>query len=159
VAVNHLAGFSLTYFLSDRILAGAPARVVNVVSDAMSNIRPPIFGRPLPVPLPQRSRRRTRTQSGRRIFRLSRLRQGETAGHHLRLRIRRPVARRRRERERRTPRTCQHSHRRRRHAQSAHAIQFTDPPTAADPPARRLGSTSPGHRPGTCHRVRPLLRT
>lgn len=49
--LNHLAGFSLTYLLSDRIRADPPARVVNVVSAAMSNVRPPLFGRPRPVPL------------------------------------------------------------------------------------------------------------
>ncbi|SEO68902.1 SDR family NAD(P)-dependent oxidoreductase [Amycolatopsis saalfeldensis] len=51
VAVNHLAGFGLTYLLRDRLRADPPARVVNVVSAAMSNIRPPLFGRPRPVPL------------------------------------------------------------------------------------------------------------
>ena len=51
LAVNHLAGFSLTYLLRDRIRADPPARVVNVVSAAMSNLRPPLFGRPRPVPL------------------------------------------------------------------------------------------------------------
>ncbi|HJP78959.1 MAG TPA: SDR family NAD(P)-dependent oxidoreductase [Pseudonocardiaceae bacterium] len=51
LAVNHLAGFSLTYLLRDRIRADPPARVVNVVSAAMSNLRPSLFGRPRPVRL------------------------------------------------------------------------------------------------------------
>lgn len=51
VAVDHLAGFGLTYLLRDHLRADPPARVVNVVSAAMSNIRPPLFGGPRPVPL------------------------------------------------------------------------------------------------------------
>jgi NAD(P)-dependent dehydrogenase (short-subunit alcohol dehydrogenase family) len=51
LAVNHLAGFGLTYLLRDRIRADPPARVVNVVSAAMSNVGLPLFGRPHPVPL------------------------------------------------------------------------------------------------------------
>ena len=51
VAVNHLAGFGLTYLLHDRLRADPPARVVNVVSAAMSNIGPSLLGRPRPVQL------------------------------------------------------------------------------------------------------------
>jgi NAD(P)-dependent dehydrogenase (short-subunit alcohol dehydrogenase family) len=52
LAVNHLAGFSLTYLLRDRLRVAAPARVVNVVSATMSDVRAvPLFGRPRPVQL------------------------------------------------------------------------------------------------------------
>jgi retinol dehydrogenase-12 len=52
LAVNHLAGFGLTHLLRDRLAAGAPARVVNVVSATMADVRAmPLFGRPRPVPL------------------------------------------------------------------------------------------------------------
>lgn len=52
VAVNHLAGFGLTVLLLDRLRAGAPARVVNVVSDAMSDARMNTRrGKPRPVTL------------------------------------------------------------------------------------------------------------
>ncbi|MFJ5987096.1 SDR family NAD(P)-dependent oxidoreductase [Lentzea sp. NPDC092896] len=52
LAVNHLAGFTLTYLLHDRLRAAAPSRVVNVVSATMSDTRSvPLFGRPRPVPL------------------------------------------------------------------------------------------------------------
>ncbi len=37
LAVDHLAGFGLTTLLLDRLRAGAPARVVNVVSVSMSD--------------------------------------------------------------------------------------------------------------------------
>ncbi|MFJ6900619.1 SDR family NAD(P)-dependent oxidoreductase [Streptomyces hokutonensis] len=39
LAVDHLAGFALTVLLLDRLRAGAPARVVNVVSESMSDTR------------------------------------------------------------------------------------------------------------------------
>jgi retinol dehydrogenase-12 len=39
LAVDHLAGFALTLLLLDRLRAGAPARVVNVVSESMSDAR------------------------------------------------------------------------------------------------------------------------
>ncbi|MEY9835832.1 SDR family NAD(P)-dependent oxidoreductase [Streptacidiphilus sp. EB103A] len=39
LAVDHLAGFALTLLLLDRLRAGAPARVVNVVSQSMSDTR------------------------------------------------------------------------------------------------------------------------
>jgi NAD(P)-dependent dehydrogenase (short-subunit alcohol dehydrogenase family) len=52
VAVDHLAGFGLTLALLDRLRAGAPARVVNVVSEAMSDARLSTNrGRPRPVTL------------------------------------------------------------------------------------------------------------
>ena len=52
LAVNHLAGFTLTYLLADHLLAAGKARVVNVVSATMADARPiPLFGRPQPVPL------------------------------------------------------------------------------------------------------------
>jgi len=52
LAVNHLTAFSLTYLLRDQLFAGAPARVVNVVSATMSDVRPiPLPGRPRPVSL------------------------------------------------------------------------------------------------------------
>lgn len=52
LAVNHLAAFTLTHLLQDRLRAGAPARVVNVVSASMADVRAvPLFGRPRPVPL------------------------------------------------------------------------------------------------------------
>ncbi|GAA0965096.1 SDR family oxidoreductase [Acrocarpospora macrocephala] len=52
LAVNHLAGFTLTYLLERHLLAAGNARVVNVVSATMSDARPvPLFGRPQPVPL------------------------------------------------------------------------------------------------------------
>ena len=52
VAVNHLAGFLLTVALLDRLRAGTPARVVNVVSAAMSDARLSTNrGRPRPVTL------------------------------------------------------------------------------------------------------------
>ncbi|WP_214403146.1 SDR family NAD(P)-dependent oxidoreductase [Pseudonocardia lacus] len=52
LAVNHLAGFTLTHHLADRLLAAGEARVVNVVSAAMSDARRvpvPRLGRPRPV--------------------------------------------------------------------------------------------------------------
>jgi len=52
VAVNHLAGFGLTALLLDQLGAGAPARVVNVVSTLMNDAR--LFsrrGQPRPVTL------------------------------------------------------------------------------------------------------------
>ena len=52
VAVDHLAGFTLTTLLLDRLRAGAPARVVNVVSDTMCDTRQLKIGRtPRPVTL------------------------------------------------------------------------------------------------------------
>ncbi|MGM1063455.1 SDR family NAD(P)-dependent oxidoreductase [Saccharothrix sp. Mg75] len=52
LAVNHLAGFTLTHLLADRLLAAGTARVVNVVSAAMSDARAvPLPGRPRPVTL------------------------------------------------------------------------------------------------------------
>ena len=39
LAVNHLAGFSLTNLLLDPLRGGAPSRVVNVVSAAMADTR------------------------------------------------------------------------------------------------------------------------
>ncbi|PRY44571.1 SDR family NAD(P)-dependent oxidoreductase [Umezawaea tangerina] len=52
VAVNHLAGFTLTALLLDQLRAGAPARVVNVVSASMSDTRQvPIRDAPRPVRL------------------------------------------------------------------------------------------------------------
>jgi NAD(P)-dependent dehydrogenase (short-subunit alcohol dehydrogenase family) len=52
VAVNHLAGFGLTTALLDQLRAGAPSRVVNVVSDSMNDARPVTRrGRPRPVTL------------------------------------------------------------------------------------------------------------
>lgn len=52
VAVDHLAGFGLTVLLLEQLRAGAPARVVNVVSEAMNDARTNTrFGRPRPVAL------------------------------------------------------------------------------------------------------------
>jgi NAD(P)-dependent dehydrogenase (short-subunit alcohol dehydrogenase family) len=52
VAVDHLAGFGLTLLLLDRLRAGAPSRVVNVVSDSMNDARTvTTLGRPRPVTL------------------------------------------------------------------------------------------------------------
>jgi len=52
VAVNHVAGFGLTNLLLDRLRAGAPARIVNVVSEAMNDARTMTnFGKPRPVTL------------------------------------------------------------------------------------------------------------
>jgi NAD(P)-dependent dehydrogenase (short-subunit alcohol dehydrogenase family) len=52
VAVNHLAGFALTTALLDPLRAGAPARVVNVVSATMADTRRfPVRRRPRPVRL------------------------------------------------------------------------------------------------------------
>jgi NAD(P)-dependent dehydrogenase (short-subunit alcohol dehydrogenase family) len=52
VAVDYLAGFGLTVLLLDRLRAGAPSRVVNVVSDAMNDARMNAGrGRPRPVTL------------------------------------------------------------------------------------------------------------
>jgi NAD(P)-dependent dehydrogenase (short-subunit alcohol dehydrogenase family) len=52
VAVNHLAGFGLTAALLDQLRAGAPSRVVNVVSDSMNDARSVTMrGRPRPVTL------------------------------------------------------------------------------------------------------------
>jgi NAD(P)-dependent dehydrogenase (short-subunit alcohol dehydrogenase family) len=52
VAVNHLAGFVLTERLRGALLAGAPARVVNVVSASMNDTRQVKLGRrPRPVAL------------------------------------------------------------------------------------------------------------
>ena len=39
VAVDHLAGFGLSTLLLDRLRAGAPSRIVNVVSDSMNDAR------------------------------------------------------------------------------------------------------------------------
>jgi NAD(P)-dependent dehydrogenase (short-subunit alcohol dehydrogenase family) len=39
VAVDHLAGFGLTFALLDQLRAGVPSRVVNVVSDSMNDAR------------------------------------------------------------------------------------------------------------------------
>jgi NAD(P)-dependent dehydrogenase (short-subunit alcohol dehydrogenase family) len=50
LAVNHLAGFTLTALLLDRLKAGAPARVVNVVSDTMNDTRQVKIG-PTPRPV------------------------------------------------------------------------------------------------------------
>nr|WP_214404290.1 SDR family NAD(P)-dependent oxidoreductase [Pseudonocardia lacus] len=52
VAVNHLAGFCLTTMLLDRLRAGAPSRVVNVVSATMADTRRlPVRRTPRPVRL------------------------------------------------------------------------------------------------------------
>jgi NAD(P)-dependent dehydrogenase (short-subunit alcohol dehydrogenase family) len=52
VAVDYLAGFGLTVLLLDQLRAGAPSRVVNVVSDAMADARTVTSrGRPRPVTL------------------------------------------------------------------------------------------------------------
>jgi retinol dehydrogenase-12 len=52
VAVNHLAGFLLTERLRPALVAGAPSRVVNVVSAAMNDTRQIKIGRrPRPVTL------------------------------------------------------------------------------------------------------------
>lgn len=52
VAVNHLAGFTLTERLREALLAGVPARVVNVVSASMNDTRQmKLGGPPRPVPL------------------------------------------------------------------------------------------------------------
>jgi NAD(P)-dependent dehydrogenase (short-subunit alcohol dehydrogenase family) len=52
VAVDYLAGFGLTVLLLDQLRAGAPSRVVNVVSDAMNDARTVTTrGRPRPVTL------------------------------------------------------------------------------------------------------------
>lgn len=52
VAVNHLAGFTLTALLLDALRAGAHARVVNVVSATMADTRRvKILPRPRPVDL------------------------------------------------------------------------------------------------------------
>jgi NAD(P)-dependent dehydrogenase (short-subunit alcohol dehydrogenase family) len=52
VAVNHLAAFGLTTALLDQLRAGAPSRVVNVVSDAMNDARMNTNrGKPRPVTL------------------------------------------------------------------------------------------------------------
>jgi NAD(P)-dependent dehydrogenase (short-subunit alcohol dehydrogenase family) len=52
VAVDHLAGFGLTTLLLDQLRAGAPSRVVNVVSDSMNDARTSTRrGRPRPVTL------------------------------------------------------------------------------------------------------------
>jgi NAD(P)-dependent dehydrogenase (short-subunit alcohol dehydrogenase family) len=52
VAVDYLAGFGLTLLLLDQLRAGAPSRVVNVVSDAMNDARTVTSrGRPRPVAL------------------------------------------------------------------------------------------------------------
>ena len=50
VAVNHLAGFLLTQLLLPALQAGAPARIVNVVSDALNDTRTVKIGpRPRPA--------------------------------------------------------------------------------------------------------------
>jgi len=55
VAIDHLAGFGLTLLLLDRLRAGAPARVVNVVSDSMNDARTVTsHGKPRPVSLDPR---------------------------------------------------------------------------------------------------------
>jgi NAD(P)-dependent dehydrogenase (short-subunit alcohol dehydrogenase family) len=52
VAVDHLAGFGLTVALLGQLRAGAPSRVVNVVSDSMNDARQlTTHGRPRPVTL------------------------------------------------------------------------------------------------------------
>jgi NAD(P)-dependent dehydrogenase (short-subunit alcohol dehydrogenase family) len=52
VAVNYLAGFTLTTLLSEQLRVGAPSRVVNVVTAAMSDTRHfKIRRRPRPVRL------------------------------------------------------------------------------------------------------------
>jgi NAD(P)-dependent dehydrogenase (short-subunit alcohol dehydrogenase family) len=52
VAVDHLAGFGLTTSLLEQLRAGAPSRVVNVVSDAMNDARTVTTrGTPRPVTL------------------------------------------------------------------------------------------------------------
>jgi NAD(P)-dependent dehydrogenase (short-subunit alcohol dehydrogenase family) len=52
VAVDYLAGFGLTVLLLGQLRAGAPSRVVNVVSDAINDARPVTTrGRPRPVTL------------------------------------------------------------------------------------------------------------
>ena len=52
VAVDYLAGFGLTALLLDQLRAGAPSRVVNVVSEAMADARTSTRrGQPRPVTL------------------------------------------------------------------------------------------------------------
>ena len=52
VAIDYLAGFGLTVALLDQLRAGAPSRVVNVVSDAMNDARMTTNrGKPRPVTL------------------------------------------------------------------------------------------------------------
>ena len=52
VAVNYLAGFTLTTLLAQQLRLGAPSRVVNVVTDAMNDLRHIKSGRePRPVRL------------------------------------------------------------------------------------------------------------
>ena len=52
MAVDYLAGFGLTLLLLGQLRAGAPSRVVNVVSDAMNDARTVTSrGRPRPVSL------------------------------------------------------------------------------------------------------------
>jgi NAD(P)-dependent dehydrogenase (short-subunit alcohol dehydrogenase family) len=53
VAVNYLAGFLLTERLLGALKAGAPSRIVNVVSDSLNDIRQvKLRGGARPVPLP-----------------------------------------------------------------------------------------------------------
>ena len=52
LAVDHLAGFALTVLLLDQLRAGTPARVVNVVSESMSDTRQiKVLRSPRPVTL------------------------------------------------------------------------------------------------------------
>jgi retinol dehydrogenase-12 len=70
LAVNHLAPFLLTHLLRDRLLAGGPARIVNVASDAHKFVP---GGFDFADPMSERGFRFPTTVTGMRVYGMSKL--------------------------------------------------------------------------------------
>jgi NAD(P)-dependent dehydrogenase (short-subunit alcohol dehydrogenase family) len=70
LAVNHLAPFLLTHLLRDRLLAGSPARIVNVASDAHKFVP---GGFDFADPMSERGFRFPTTVTGMRVYGMSKL--------------------------------------------------------------------------------------
>ena len=88
LAVNHLAGFSLTNLLLEPLRAGAPSRVVNVVSAAMADTRQIKIRRMAATghARPRRPGRPASDQRRRRVRSVRGLRPREAAHHDVRIR-------------------------------------------------------------------------